>query len=93
MAKYDIQVIGDHGAPVYEGADTLTKTRIKAMKLAKKDAVAMIYEGYREAEKIYFDELNHLPHSFVCLQYGDKGKKSATYVVSPKTGRLGKRLW
>ena len=93
MAKYELEIVTSKGNKFREGGKTLTETRIKACRFAKKeDAVVNIrkWENYwKQIEYVFYDdrrilEYNDLRKGFYLQKVG-KGRR---YRVSPKTGEL-----
>ena len=93
MAKYELEIVTSKGNKFREGGKTLTETRVKACRYAKKeDAVVNIrkwdnywvmieFVFYDPRKTSYYEDLR--PGFY--LQKIGKGRR---YRVSPKTGNL-----
>ena len=95
MVKYEMEIVNSKGNKFRDGEKTLTATRVKACRYAKKeDCRVNIFEkdGYamKLKEFIFYDPdpsgYNDFRPGFYLQQTGKE--KSRRYRVSPTTGKL-----
>ena len=92
MAKYELEIVTSKGNKFREGGKTLTETRVKACRYAKKeDAVVHIrkWENYwKMIEFVFYDPNRSSIYEDLRPGFYLQKKRGNRYRVSPKTGNL-----